>query len=269
MMETEPKIYLASCCGNSFILVDDRLSALSREQKTEIAIRLLKEFDRDSALFILPSTVADVQMEIFERDGSQSDTCGNGMMLIAHFLEITEGNIETLGGIFKVTCTAEVVAVTMGVRSVKVSSFEHDHSFLYVQSGEPHLVHVVDDIDSVDLTKIGEAYQPYFLHGINVNILERVSKSTYRIRTYERGVFNITQSCGTGSLSSFTATSFINGESHAGVVEFKSTGGSHWVSREGEKLKLQTLRSFCVINPLHNITHNGVQPNHEYRDVHR
>jgi diaminopimelate epimerase len=257
-MNTTIPVYIGSSCENSFVIVDLRTASLKRSEKISLAIESIDQYDVDSCLFVHSSKVADVKMEIFERDGTQSDTCGNGMLLITHFLEIKNGKIETNGGIFDANCEKESVSVHMGVRSVKVAGFPHDTNFFYIQSGEPHVVSLVESIDDVDLKKIGEEFQIHFPNGINVNLLEKMDSCSYKIRTYERGVLNITKSCGTGSLSSYTATSFINGELNTGMLEFKSKGGSHWVSREGGQLKLQTLRQFCVINSLHNIENNGV-----------
>ncbi len=243
--------YIGSCCKNSFIIVDLRSGDIERSEKVSYATATAKEFNVDSCLYILNSEIATIRLEIFERDGSQSDTCGNGMLLVTHFLEIKEGTIETGGGIFKTTCDADTVTVVMGTQFVKVASVPQDTSFLYIKSGEPHVVTLSESIESIDLTELGRKFQLYFPKGVNVNILEKIDSNTYKIKTFERGVLNVTASCGTGSLSSYTATNFINGEMNQGVVEFKCTGGSHWVSREGRRLKLQTLRSFCVIDSLH------------------
>jgi diaminopimelate epimerase len=257
-MDTEISIYLGSSCGNTFVIADLRSKGLKRAEKISFAVQATAQYAVDSCLFIQKSEVADIEMEIFEQDGTQSNTCGNGMLLITHFLEINDGRIETKGGIFKVHCDNERVSVLLGVRSVKVAGFPHDTNFLYIQSGEPHIVSLVENINDIDLIQKGSELQKHFKGGVNVNLLESVDGRTYKIKTFERGVLNITKSCGTGSLSSYTATSFINGELNTGVLEFKSSGGSHWVSRVDGDLQLQTLRKFCVINFLHNLENNGL-----------
>ena len=254
MSPNKPDMYLGNCCENSFILVDLRNSEMERTEKVLFAKEMIPRFDVDSALFLTTSKIADIHVEIFEQDGSQSDACGNGMLLISHLLNIGSGVIETKAGIFNFRCTDEKVSVILKLRNVKVEGVPRDHHFLFVRSGEPHLVAIVDNIQDIDLTKMGEDLQKDYRDGINVNIIQKVNDSKYFIKTYERGLFDITQSCGTGTLSSYTAVKFFTDKKQAEVVEFVSTGGTHWVSEKDGGLELETLRKFCKIIPLNNIT---------------
>jgi len=72
-----------------------------------------------------------------------------------------------------------------------------------------------------------------------------MNESCYLIKTYERGVFAETKSCGTGSLSAYVAISRLNNKLCEKPIEFKSVGGSHWVSKDKNMLKLETLKRFC------------------------
>jgi diaminopimelate epimerase len=71
-----------------------------------------------------------------------------------------------------------------------------------VNTGVPHAVVFVDDVDAVDLEEIGPIIRNHrtFPQGANVNVAERVGGlNSLRIRTFERGVEAETFSCGTGA----------------------------------------------------------------------
>jgi diaminopimelate epimerase len=69
-----------------------------------------------------------------------------------------------------------------------------------VDTGVPHAVIFVDDIDTADVVGLGRElrYHPAFAPaGTNVNFVGRTAEG-FRIRTYERGVEGETLACGTG-----------------------------------------------------------------------
>jgi len=71
-----------------------------------------------------------------------------------------------------------------------------------VNSGDPHAVIFVDDIDKVDINKYGKTItenKELFPLGINVDMCEIINKNAIKVRTYEAGVYRETLACGTGS----------------------------------------------------------------------
>lgn len=68
-----------------------------------------------------------------------------------------------------------------------------------VNTGVPHAVVFVDDVDSLDVRRLGRAtrWHPVFPRGVNVDFAE-VGPSELKVRTYERGVEDETLCCGTG-----------------------------------------------------------------------
>ena len=77
----EFKKYIGSCCGNSFVIFDCRKDELSKRSKSNLASKYVPKYGVDSALFMRKSNGMDIYMEIFEKDGSESDSCGNGAIL--------------------------------------------------------------------------------------------------------------------------------------------------------------------------------------------
>jgi diaminopimelate epimerase len=90
--------------GNDFVVVDGR--KLQRDW-SKLAITVLdrhRGIGADSLIIVLPSTKADFGMRTWDTDGSESETCGNGLRCVARFVlekgmipaDTEEVTIETL-----------------------------------------------------------------------------------------------------------------------------------------------------------------------------
>jgi diaminopimelate epimerase len=112
----------------------------------------------------------------------------------------------------KLSQTLEVAGQTLTVHSVN--------------TGVPHAVVFVDDLESVDVRGLGaglryhEAFKP---KGTNANFAKVTGPGRISIRTYERGVEDETLACGTGMV----ACGLIEHEIHgtASPVAVKVKGG--------------------------------------------
>jgi diaminopimelate epimerase len=96
--------------------------------------------------------------------------------------------------------------------NVRLTTQDVEREAHFVNSGVPHCVYFVDDLDGVDLLGIGratryhDAFQPA---GTNVNFVTVSDPHRLRIRTYERGVEDETLACGTGSIASAVIASLV------------------------------------------------------------
>ena len=83
-------------------------------------------------------------------------------------------------------------------------SIEEVGNDFFLDTGSPHYVQFVEDLQQLDVATAGRAirYNDRFREeGTNVNFLE-LKDQHLAIRTYERGVENETFSCGTGVVAS-------------------------------------------------------------------
>lgn len=189
----------------------------------------------DGLILICPSEVADCKMVMYNSDGSQSEMCGNGIRCVGKYVHDkgltnrAEVLVETLGGIKKLQLhlrdngTVEFITVDMGKpvltpeqipvlgdgesfidRAVEVSG--DTVSVTAVSMGNPHAVIFVDDVASLELHKIGPAYEhhPLFPQRTNTEFIEVINRKTLKMRVWERGAGE-TLACGTGACASLVA----------------------------------------------------------------
>ncbi len=199
--------------ANDFLLVDDRQRVFPIEDRAWIARVAARRtgVGCDGILLIQPSEKADFRMRFLNPDGSEADLCGNGARCIAR-LAVEQGaapprmRIETAAGILGAEVQGEQVRVNMpdpkawrlDLRLAVGGTERVGHA---VNTGVPHAVVEVEDVDAVDVAALGrairlhEVFQP---EGANANFIRVTGPGALRIRTYERGVEAETLACGTG-----------------------------------------------------------------------
>ena len=173
---------------------------------------------------------ADFRMEIYNRDGSQVEMCGNGIRAFFKYLrdrghtDADELRVETLGGVVVPRWAGDdLVQVDMGrpvlapakipttiasgdspVLDVTLSLLDGDEESSVTLSsasmGNPHAVVVVADLAGAPVERLGARIEshPAFPARTNVEFIEIVSRSHIRQRTWERGVGE-TLACGSGA----------------------------------------------------------------------
>ena len=186
----------------------------------------------DGVILVAPSKVADAQMKMYNRDGTEGKMCGNGIRCVGKFLydhgmvnikEKDEITIETLSGIKSLkayTTDGEVktLRVDMGkaildpkqipvdlsgdkVVDRRVTIGMQDYRITCVSMGNPHCVVFVDsDIDNINLEEIGPLFEndPIFPERVNTEFVTVLNDKTIKMRVWERGSGE-TWACGTGA----------------------------------------------------------------------
>jgi diaminopimelate epimerase len=204
--------------GNDFVLIDARQVSLQWETLAQRICERKTGIGADGLLLLLPSSTADFRMRIFNADGSEPAMCGNGIRCIVDFIHTLEQvpdtlRIETLAGVFTCTRAEGEVAINLGVPKILHWPIVLPHGKVFVvDTGVPHAVVLVDDIEKTNVEKEGrilrfhEAFAP---HGVNVNFAS-ITSDKITVRTYERGVEGETLSCGTGCAAvAFVAKEFL------------------------------------------------------------
>ena len=190
----------------------------------------------DGVILICESDIADAKMRMFNADGSEGMMCGNGIRCVGKFVYdngIVDKSkdvvtIETLSGIKTLKLTiengkAQMIKVDMGKAILKASDIpvlydsetvikkpltvnDKEHIVTCVSMGNPHCVTFVDDVDSLDLEKIGPYFENHeaFPQRINTEFVEVIDDHTLQMRVWERGSGE-TWACGTGACATVVA----------------------------------------------------------------
>jgi diaminopimelate epimerase len=170
----------------------------------------------DGLVLLLPSTRgADCAMQIYNRDGSRPEACGNGLRCAAKLavdrarVDQDAFTIETDSGIRKVRVSRQdgrVVAarVEMGrarivERETRIQLDRESIVATLVDVGNPHCVLLVEDEREAPVGILGPALErhEHFSAGTNVEFLARRS-GAFHLRVWERGVGE-TLACGSGA----------------------------------------------------------------------
>lgn len=243
--------------GNDFVLLDNRAGdlALTREQIARVCDRH-RGVGADGVLLLEPPTNgADFRMRYYNADGGEAEMCGNGARCFARFAARTAGpltslSFETPAGVIGAQLVGELVTLQMseprnlrldleipvGRETIKAS---------YLDSGVPHLVVPVAQIEQVDVCSLGAKLRHHPMvapRGANANFIEQRGPRRIAIRTYERGVENETLACGTGVVAS--ALIFAAVEKIAGPIDVLVRGGDTLqvdFTREGDAFRNVTL----------------------------
>ncbi|MCK4402910.1 MAG: diaminopimelate epimerase [Dehalococcoidia bacterium] len=281
--------------GNDFILVDARAPSCHSEgekRPKNFAQSKLREeshwaqlaqtmCDRhfgvgaDGLILVQNSSYCDLKMRIFNPDGSEAETCGNGLRCLAKYaiekgiVSTTNLRIETLSGMrqakaymlgnkvsrvevsmgtpqfqpeqIPVTLTTDAVAneaKQSPVITYQLTANSYQLSVSLLSMGNPHAVSFVSEpVANFPLAEVGPKVErhPLFPQRTNFEIARVLSRGKIDARVWERGVGE-TLACGSGACAIAVAAQLHN---YVGdIVDIILPGGTLTISwdRVGEVL---------------------------------
>lgn len=193
----------------------------------------------DGLILIKPSDIADCEMDMYNLDGSQGAMCGNGIRCVAKYVfdygivNKTSISIATRSGIKYLDLSVKdgrvsMVKVNMGspiltASQIPVVSSKEEvideplevdgttYRITAVSMGNPHAIVYMDDVDSLEIDKIGPAFENHiaFPDRVNTEFVKVIDPHTVQMRVWERGSGE-TLACGTGACAVAVA-SILNG----------------------------------------------------------
>jgi diaminopimelate epimerase len=220
--------------GNEITVLDLRGTVLtvSGAEARAIAAGDGLAFDQLMVLHAPRSPGTDAFMTIFNRDGSQAESCGNGTRCVAFIL--LRGTpreklvLETAAARLECLRKAETIfTVDMGrprlawneiplrdpfhdTRNIELQIGPIDAPILHTPSavnmGNPHAIFWVDDIDAYDLGKIGPLLEnhPLFPERANISLAHVTSRAHIALKVWERGT-GLTRACGSAACAALVA----------------------------------------------------------------
>jgi diaminopimelate epimerase len=214
--------------GNEIVVVDLRGSGLdvSPQDARAIARGDGLAYDQLMVLREPKRSGADAFMTIFNNDGSESASCGNGTRCVAWallrdsqydhvLLETSAGPLESWRNsernftvdmgpprlewrdIPLATAVADTRVVTLPDAAPDIAALG---PFSAASMGNPHAVFWVKDPDTIDIARLGPPieHHPMFPQRANISFAQVVSRQHIRLRVWERGA-GATQACGSAA----------------------------------------------------------------------
>ena len=193
-----------SASGNDFVI----FHTFTKKDYSKLAIELCNRtqgIGADGLIVLVPNEEYDFQWLFYNSDGSNAAMCGNGTRACAHYaftndLAPSSMTFLTDAGAIKSIVENDVVETQLTPPVVLKEPFEQNGlTWWLVDTGVPHLVTIVDDLNVYDKDLSKQMRAEY---NANVNFAKIIDGKIY-VRTYERGVEDETLACGTGMAACF------------------------------------------------------------------
>ncbi|MGN0307814.1 MAG: diaminopimelate epimerase [Lachnospiraceae bacterium] len=226
-------------CGNDYVYINGAAEQISAAEKPDWVRKVSDRhfgIGSDGAIFINPSEQADFEMEMYNADGSRSEMCGNGIRCVGKYVYdkgltdktqisvVSGGQIKYLDLIVENDQVSQV-KVNMGspilaakdipvisekeqviLEPIFIQETGKSFQMTCVSMGNPHAVVFVEDVDRLEIEKIGPYFENHscFPNRTNTEFVKVIDRSNVQMRVWERGTGE-TLACGTGCCATAVA----------------------------------------------------------------
>ena len=255
--------------GNDFILVE---TSDDRRDWSALAVAVCDRHfgvGGDGLLLVMPSSIAEFRMRLFNADGSEAEACGNGLRCLVRYVinmglvdaSAQEVKIETLAGVrdarlnwaggklagIKVSMgkpifKAEEIPVMLEAGAGGKLDIILDHPVIvdgeeltlsFVSMGNPHAVYFSQQpVLDFPLSRVGSGVEHHhmFPNRTNFEVAQVINRREVEARVWERGVGE-TLACGTG-VCAVAVAARVHGYTDS-AVDIKVPGGILGVEWDG------------------------------------
>lgn len=217
--------------GNDFVMIDNRSSFFPKENTKLIAHLCDRRFGigGDGLILLENDALTDFRMVYYNSDGNQSSMCGNGGRCLVAFAK--KLNVINNSCTFIATDGLHHASIAenglVSLQMIDVSNIKITPDYVFLNTGSPHHVQMVDDLENYDIKQNGAVIRYGALYGkagSNVNFVKQIDANTFSLRTYERGVEDETLSCGTGATAVAIAMN-ATGKTNSSYIHLNVEGG--------------------------------------------
>lgn len=222
--------------GNDFVMIDNRLATFPKNNTQLIEHLCDRRFGigADGLILLENDTETDFRMVYYNSDGNQSSMCGNGgrcLVAFAKKLNVIENSTTFIAtdGLHHATISADGL---VSLQMIDVDAIQTTPEFSFLNTGSPHHVQLVEDLEQYNVKENGAAIRYsklYGKQGSNINFVKKIDDTTFSVRTYERGVEDETLACGTGVTAVAIAMN-ATGKTNATSIHLNVEGGKLAVS---------------------------------------
>lgn len=222
--------------GNDFVMIDNRFNFFPKEDVKLIERLCDRRFGigADGLILLENDSETDFRMVYYNSDGNQSSMCGNGgrcLVAFANQLGVIDDKTTFVAtdGLHHASVGNDAI---VSLQMIDVDEVQKNNSYTFLNTGSPHHVQIVDDLEHYNVKENGAAIrygELYGEKGSNINFVKKVDDDTFSLRTYERGVEDETLACGTGATAVAIAMNAI-GETDKTSINLNVEGGKLVVS---------------------------------------
>ena len=228
-----------SANGNDFVI----FHTFVKKERNALAKELCHRQNgvgADGLIVLIPHEKYDFEWQFYNADGSDAAMCGNGSRAAAHYavkLGLAPNSMRflTKAGVIEAEVDGDIVTSELTPPQIINQEIEEfGKKWWLIDTGVPHLVGLVDTIDTFDLK---EARELRYKFNANVNIAV-VKENTLYVRTYERGVEDETLACGTGMAACFLRANLEN-RAREKMLVIPTSGEKLELAKKGNRLTLK------------------------------
>ena len=251
-------------CGNDYIFIENFDNGITAPQSLCVSLcDRHRGVGGDGIALIERSDIADAKMRSFNRDGSEGKMAGNNIRCVGKYLydhgyvKSESISVETASGVKRLKLfirdgKVSSVSVDMGgadfsagavpiktdakeLVNTPISIGGETYTATCLSMGNPHCVVFSDEIDGLDLEKLGPEfeYAELFPQRVNTEFVRVADQNTLRLRVWERGSGE-TLSCGTGACAAAAAAVRLGLCAQGADITVKMPGGDLTVNcRDG------------------------------------
>lgn len=248
--------------GNDFIMVDNRTLFFPKNDTKLIEWLCDRRFGigADGLILLENDTMSDFKMGYYNSDGNESSMCGNGGRCLTAFAKSkgvidVKATFNAVDGLHHATIDSKGI---ISLQMIDVDTISRQPDFVFLNTGSPHHVTLVNDLSLFDVKNQGAAIRYSDLYGkagSNVNFVQPLGENHFRLRTYERGVEDETLSCGTGATATAIAMHTL-GKTTANVIDLDVEGGKLQVAFEFNEGKYSNIH---LIGPATFVFHGEIE----------
>ena len=237
--------------GNDYVYINGFTEKMPQKEKPEWVRKVSDRhfgIGSDGAIFINPTDEADFEMEMYNADGTRSEMCGNGIRCVGKFVydkgltDKTQFTVVSAGKVKVLDLTIEdgkatQIKVNMGEpileakqvpvvsdseevidEPIYISEVDATYKMTCVSMGNPHAVVFMEDVENLDIEKIGPYFENHcrFPNRTNTEFVKVLDRNNVQMRVWERGTGE-TLACGTGCCATAVAC-ILNGHTDEEVT---------------------------------------------------
>lgn len=206
--------HLLSGAGNTFHILfihqplQDWYSQLSLVERKKIVRSVCERYSADGFIFLhVQNKEGAFNWDFYNKDGSEAEMCGNASRCVGFYIhQILQQQssfwlLNTKAGLLQISVEHDLYKVGM----TPIQILQSKHGF-FCDTGVPHLILEITDFQNYHQYKekaaLLRAHTDFLPKGTNVTLVQLdTDKNKLKAVSFERGVEDFTEACGTGAVA--------------------------------------------------------------------